>query len=87
MEHLKTLDLHLARQPLLSLKGIQLTPNDCEPLEEIFMRVSGEICGLKCNCLMFNVLLRLAPADTVQGHRFVGVPAERELPERTLPDD
>lgn len=42
LDHLKTLDLHLTRQPLLSLKGIQLTPDDCEPLEEIFKRVSQQ---------------------------------------------
>ncbi|XP_070065327.1 pneumococcal serine-rich repeat protein isoform X3 [Drosophila virilis] len=56
MEHLKALDLHLARQPLLSLKGIQLTPNDCEPLEEIFMRIQYKAidlseCPLNESCL------------------------------------
>ncbi|TDG45951.1 hypothetical protein AWZ03_007671 [Drosophila navojoa] len=56
MEHLKTLDLHLPRQPLLSLKGIQLTPNDCEPLEEIFMRIQYKVidlseCPLNESCL------------------------------------
>lgn len=52
LEHLNALDLHLQRQPLLSLKGIPLTPNDCEPLEEIFMRVGAEAFTLECNYLM-----------------------------------
>ncbi|KAH8263211.1 hypothetical protein KR044_005951 [Drosophila immigrans] len=55
-DHLKSLDLSLTRQPLLSLKGIELTPNDCEPLEEIFKRIQYKVidlseCVLNESCL------------------------------------
>ncbi|EDV98915.1 GH13582 [Drosophila grimshawi] len=56
MEHLSGLDLQLMRQPLLSLKGVQLTPNDCEPLEEIFKLIQYKAidfseCPLDESCL------------------------------------
>lgn len=51
LDHLKTIDLHLTRQPLLSLKAIQFTPNDCEPLEEIFKRVSSPL-----NIVLKNII-------------------------------
>ncbi|KAH8305433.1 hypothetical protein KR018_005015 [Drosophila ironensis] len=46
LEHLKNLDLHQARQPLLSLKANKLAPNDCEALEEIFKRVQYKCIDL-----------------------------------------
>nr|XP_017095634.2 mucin-5AC isoform X1 [Drosophila bipectinata] len=56
MDQLRNLDLHQARQPLLSLKEIQLAANDCEALEEIFKRVQYKCidlsdCTLDENCL------------------------------------
>ncbi|XP_033236699.1 serine-rich adhesin for platelets isoform X2 [Drosophila pseudoobscura] len=57
LNHLNGLDLTLqARQPLLSLKGNQLTANDCEALEEIFKRIQYKTidlseCALDESCL------------------------------------
>ncbi|XP_060666418.1 mucin-2 isoform X1 [Drosophila nasuta] len=51
LDHLKSLDLSLTRQPVLSLKGINLSPNDCEPLEEIFKRIQYKVIDLS-ECLL-----------------------------------
>ncbi|XP_030377351.1 mucin-5AC [Scaptodrosophila lebanonensis] len=56
LEHLKVLDLKQGRQLLLSLKALPLTPNDCEPLEEIFKRIQYKTidlseCPLTESCL------------------------------------
>ncbi|KPU73515.1 uncharacterized protein Dana_GF15445, isoform D [Drosophila ananassae] len=56
MDQLRNLDLHQARQPLLSLKEIKMRANDCEALEEIFKRVQYKCidlsdCTLDENCL------------------------------------
>ncbi|KQS70627.1 myb-like protein U isoform X2 [Drosophila erecta] len=57
VDHLKALDLNQARQPLLPLKGKELTANDCEALEEIFKRIQYKCidlsdCTLDESCLM-----------------------------------
>ncbi|XP_068141066.1 LOW QUALITY PROTEIN: serine-rich adhesin for platelets [Drosophila tropicalis] len=56
MENLKFLDLHQTRQNLLSLKGVQLTPNDCEAIEELFKTLQYKAidlseCPLDESCL------------------------------------
>uniref|UniRef100_A0A1I8NDN1 Leucine Rich repeat protein n=1 Tax=Musca domestica TaxID=7370 RepID=A0A1I8NDN1_MUSDO len=53
LDHLKAVDLtKQLRQPLLSLKSIQLAPSDCEALEEVLKRVqykSIDISDCKLN--------------------------------------
>ncbi|XP_034668632.1 serine-rich adhesin for platelets isoform X2 [Drosophila subobscura] len=51
VDHLNGLDLTLqTRQPLLSLKGEKLTPDNCEALEEIFKRIQYKTIDLsECN--------------------------------------
>ncbi|XP_052837768.1 mucin-5AC isoform X1 [Drosophila gunungcola] len=56
-DHLKSIDLSQARQPLLPLKANQLSANDCEALEEIFKRIQYKCidlsdCTLDESCLM-----------------------------------
>lgn len=52
LDHLKAIDLtKQLRQPLLSLKSIQLAPSDCEALEEVLKRVSEIECNSAKNAV------------------------------------
>ncbi|XP_075151623.1 uncharacterized protein LOC142225680 isoform X2 [Haematobia irritans] len=63
LDHLKVVDLtEQLRQPLLSLKSIELAPSDCEALEEVLKRVqykSIDISDCKLNEVAASALFEI----------------------------